>query len=130
MSVKSAIKTILEAAGSVRMSYKLRYDDWITECILASLMPDQHHSHIRYICWTGGLDIDTQDIDEAVEKYCNHVFTKKNLALVYSGIRKHRLTQQEFDVLSKEELHRLVRIYRNKYFSQDYPEFSDAKGDV
>jgi hypothetical protein len=60
-------------------------------------------------------------LDEAVELFVETAFCKRNIAVAFDGIRRHNLTDRDFESLSDTELKSLVRQYLKEYYEQDFP---------
>jgi hypothetical protein len=64
-----------------------------------------------------------EDIDQAVDRYCDLVFARENMGLGMIGVQNHRMTTKDFDEIREREMKRLVSRYYDGPFKKDYPEF-------
>jgi hypothetical protein len=116
--MREAIKAIVESGGLVQYSYKRAHKDWFGECKIVVVYLEKK---IYCVHWPFGMErYDT--LDEALDFFMKTVFTRKNLAHAYAGIRLHKMTDVVYlDDLSEDELKRLCQEYNKKYFDLDFP---------
>lgn len=122
--LREAIKTIVENGGLVQYPHKKGIKDWFGENKIywcGSVRPNEP--------WSVSSPYEGYDnyktLDEAIDRFCAITFTRKNIALAYEGIRKHKLMdEQYFDDVSESKIRRLVKKYNVEYFDTDYPEFA------
>lgn len=118
--MRETIKAVVQAGGMVQFSYKRGHKDWIGEAKIGchKLYPNKPMTY--YVMWPYGWER-YETLDEALDFYMKTVFTRKNLALAYTGIRNRVMTTKDFDDLPEAELKRLVKEYNDKFFAEDYP---------
>ena len=118
--MRDTIKAIVEAGGMVQFPFKRGMKDWFGE---AKIM--QHRLYpgepvIHSVHWPYGMER-FNTLDEAIDFYMKTVFTRKNLALTYQGIRKRDMLVKDFDDMTDEEIKALIKKYKDEFFDIDYP---------
>lgn len=109
--MKEMIRAILKSGGMVSFPYKERLEDWILEAKISRCVVFGDAFHLR----------EFPTMDEAIDNFISRVFTKKNLGLAISGLRRHDMTDVDLDDLTEEQLQALIDQYFEQYFATDYP---------
>lgn len=118
--MRETIKEIVLAGGMVNFPFKRSHKDWFGEAKIMQIKLYPNEPIINSVHWPYGMErFDT--LDEALDFYMKTVFTKKNLALAYNGIRKREMTTKDFDDLPEGEIERLCKQYNDEFFAIDYP---------
>jgi hypothetical protein len=124
MNLQDHIKAVLLLSGSVTFPFKKKIPEWYNEIKLTHLELDNHAPYIISDPYEGTIEY--TDLNIAVSDFVNKSINKKNISLAFKGIRKHNLSEQDFEDMSDSTMRRLVRKYFAEYFDKDYP--SDLTG--
>ena len=122
--MKNEIKKLLEAGGTIEFPYKRGVMDWYGQnriCLVAISARLQPSDKFAVSC-SGRASKYFADIDEAIKYFMEITFTKKNIALAFDGIVRHKLKspETEFDDMSAKTIGELVKKYIDELFDQDY----------
>lgn len=119
-SIAASIKQLVLLGGQVNLPYKRTMRDHMGEVKLFQCKLYPQEPMINGVHWPYGTDrFDT--LDEAIEFAMKTVFTRKNLALAFNGIRKRVMTEKDLDDLTEDELKELVKKYNDEFFEVDFP---------
>ncbi len=116
--MRTVIKKIINAAGTVSFPYKRTLADHMGEATLAvAFLPGKGPLYV--------IDSPTclENFDllpEALDEFMKLVFNRKNLGLAYRGILLHGLADNTHD-LPDSTLRKLIKQYFADYFHKDYP---------
>lgn len=120
-SISEAIKAIVLSGGTVKFPWKRGIKSWFSEIKISTINERAFLDGEPFIGLRSRMLDGTLKLDEAVELFVEKAFCKRNLAVAFDGIRRHNLTDKDFENLSDEELKSLVRRYLNEYYKQDFP---------
>lgn len=120
--MREAILEVIRGGSVVKNYVKLKIDEWFSNISIfrheGEWVVDDRLSGYR------SFEEDTA----AVDHFIRTVFNKKNLAICYKGIRKHKMAGQEFEDMEESEIRKLVKRYRDEHFDDDYPFAREGKG--
>ncbi len=104
--IKQAIKTIVEAGGTVQFPHKTKWSDWIETKSITRLS-----FHTKYVA-----DYKTyNNFDEAFQFFAKQIFTHKNIGLAFANMYHVGLLTKDIDNYKEEELKKLVKQYFRLY---------------
>lgn len=124
--MRDFIRQIVLTGGMVQFPHKTGMKDWMSEAKIGRFKLRAGEQVMYYVNWSVGYQ-KFEDLELALDFYMRTVFTRRNLALAFVGIRFHDLCDKHLDDLSDEQLKALVKKYNDEYFAKDYP-FAGKKG--
>lgn len=116
---KEAIKELLEMGVTIKFPFKSKIDSWYSDVSINKSDFVKHVDKPRY--YISPFMEYSHDINEIVNKFCEEVFTSKNIGLVQMNLmKKYPDFEEDFDLERPTKELREMFIEEGKLVDEEY----------